>query len=67
MDYNYYDQKPKKNKSFAKGVLTGALSVSVVFAIIVCVFFKVIYHDTSDLLSKETKQKLGMVYSVIQN
>ena len=60
-----YGEKPKKKKSFARGVLTGALSVSVIFAILTCIFFKVAYHDLSDVLDAETEKKLNEVYSVI--
>lgn len=62
---NPYGKKQKKKKSFARGVLTGALSVSVIFAILTCIFFKVAYHDLSDVLDAKTQKKLNEVYSVI--
>ena len=63
----YMDKKPKKKKSFWRGVLAGALSVSLVFAIVATLFFKFFYHSADELLDDTTKQKLGLVYSVIQS
>ena len=63
----YMDKKKsKKKKSFGRGVLTGALSVSLVFVLISAIFFKFFYHTADDLMDSATKQKLGLVYSVIE-
>lgn len=56
----------EKKHSFGKGVLTGALFVTVIFALVTAGFFKFYYHDQSDLLNEETEKKLTEVYSVLQ-
>jgi carboxyl-terminal processing protease len=48
-------------------VLTGALFVTVIFALVTAGFFKFYYHDQSDLLNEETEEKLTEVYSVLQS
>lgn len=56
----------EKKHSFGKGVLTGALFVTVIFALVTAGFFKFYYHDQSDLLNEETEEKLTEVYGVLQ-
>lgn len=56
----------EKKHSFGKGVLTGALFVTVIFALVIAGFFKFYYHDQSDLLNEETEEKLTEVYGVLQ-
>ena len=57
----------EKKHSFGKGVLTGALFVTVIFALVTAGFFKFYYHDQSDLLNEETEEKLTEVYGVLQS
>lgn len=60
-------QKQKYNKSFKRGLLVGAISMLAIFALVAGIFFGVFYHSTSAILTDETEDKLGLVYSVIKS